>query len=120
MVKIKKVAVGILTAVSLTTCIAGMSVSAAPGTFDVGNGYARLENTSGIDRYGIVSLQVVNRATGEIVKRVGNEKLLSNNASVTAVADGYSSAIYRFTGSGSLYYGTSYQSGAYWTATDSY
>lgn len=118
--KLKKVAVGILTAVSMATSIAGTSVNAAPGTFDVGNGYATLTNTSGTERYGIVNLQVVNRATGEIVTRAGNEKLLANYSSVTASVSGYSSTIYRFTGSGSLYNGTSYQSGAYWTGTDSY
>lgn len=120
MTKIKKVAAGILAAVSMATCVAGMSASAAPGTFDVGNGYGTLTNTSGTARYGIVSLQVVNRATGEIVKRVGSEKLLSNYSSVTATANGYTSTTYRFTGSGTLYNGTSYHTGAYWTGTDSY
>lgn len=121
MIKLKKFAITVLTVTSLAaSALIGISASASGNSVEAGNGYAKLTNNSGTSRYGIVSLNVLNRSTGSTVARKGNEAVLSDHSSVTASASGYSAVTYRFVASGTLYNGTSVQSGSYWSGSDTY
>ncbi len=121
MTMFKRIVTSVLTFATLaTTAVGGITASAAAGSVTTGSGYATLTNTSGTTRYGIVSLQVVNRNTGATVARTSNEGVLTNYSSVTATASGYSAVTYRFNGSGTLYNGTSPWTGAYWSGSSSY
>lgn len=118
--KLKKFAIAALAAMAMATGAMGITASAAPGTVTINTSSCTLTNTSGTTRYGNVSFRVIRRSDGVQVNSASNGATLSNYASVSAGVGGYSSVNYRFEGSGSLYYGTNIQSGAYWTGYASY
>lgn len=118
--KTKKILASIAASALLLTGIAGITAQAAAGRITTRAGYTTLVNQTGQTRYGNVSLNVIRRSNGAVVKRVGAERVLSPYASVTASANGYSSTTYRFYGYGTLYRGTSVNSGSYWSGSQSY
>ncbi len=116
MTMLKRIAVSAMTIVTLaTTAISGITASATDGWVTVGNGYVTLINTTDTTRYGLVSLQVINRNTGASVERASKEGVLASNASLTLAISGYSPILYRFVGYGALYNGPSPYSGIYWS-----
>lgn len=117
--KLKKIAIAALAAMTMATGAMGITASAAPCTLSANTSGATLTNTSGSSRYGIVNYNIYKRSSDAYVTQAYNEGVLANYGSIRASKSGYSSSTYYYYASGSIYNGTNVQSGSYYSLSAS-